>query len=165
MMAKAFQKMLQEFRLTRKILSFNADNASANDTQTMKLDELDNSFNKEHRVRCFNHTMQRSAKALLKPFTSGLSGKQTNNDEMAITEIEDPDSLLMEGDNDDDDEVDVENGVTNHGEEDDVDDGIDEIVELCEDEQTRLLEETAAVRQAVSKVRIDEWHQNFPSFE
>ena len=164
-MAKAFQKMLQEFGLTRKILSFNANNASANDMQTMKLDELDNSFNKENRIRCFNHTMQLSAKALLKPFTSGLSGKQTNDDEMAITEIEDPDGLLMEGDDDDEDKVDVENGVTNHGKEDDVDDGIDEIVELGEDEQTRLLEETAAVCQAVSKVRIDKRHQNFPSFE
>ena len=164
-MAKVFQKMLQEFGLTRKILSFNADNASAKDTQTMKLDELDNSFNKENRIHCFNHMMQLSAKALLKPFTSGLSGKQTNNDEMAITEIENPDGLLMEEDDDDEVEVDVENGVTNHGEEDNVDDGIDEIAELDEGEQTRLLEETAAVHQAVSKVRIDEWHQNFPSFE
>ena len=137
--------MLQEFRHTRKILSFNVDNASANDTQTMNLDELDNSFNKENQVRCFNHTMQLSAKALPKPFTSGLSGKETNDNEMAITEIEDPDGLLMEEDNDNEDEVDVKNGVTNHGEEDNVDDGIDELVELGEDEQTRLLEETAAV--------------------
>ena len=167
MMAKVFQKMLQEFGLTRKILSFNANNASANDTQTMKLDELDNSFNKENHVHCFNHTMQLSAKALLKPFTSGLSGKQTNDDEMAITEIENLDGLLMEEDNDDEVEVevDVENGVTNHGEEDDFDDSIDELAELGEDKQTRLLEEIAAVCQAVSKVRIDKWHQNFPSSE
>ena len=126
-MAKVFQMMLQEFGLTRKILSFNANNASANGMQMMKLDELDNSFNKENHVRCFNHTMQLSAKALLKPFTSRLSGKQTNDDEMAVTEIEDPDCLLMEEDNDNEDEVDVENGVTNHGEEDNVDDSIDEI--------------------------------------
>ena len=157
--------MLQEFGLTRKILSFNANNASAKDTQTMKLDELDNSFNKENRICCFNHTMQLSAKALLKPFTSGLSGKETNDNEMAITEIEDPDGLLMEEDNDNEDEVDVKNGVTNHGEEDDFDDSIDELAELGEDKQTRLLEEIAAVCQAVSKVRIDKRHQNFPSFE
>ena len=163
-MAKAFQKMLQEFGLTRKILFFNADNASANDMQMMKLDKLDNSFNKENHVCCFNHMMQLSAKALLKPFTSGLSGKQTNNDEMAITEIKDLDGLLME-DDDDEDEVNVKNGVTNHGKEDNVDDGIDEIAELGEDEQTRLLKETAAVRQAVSKVRIDKQHQNFLSSE
>ena len=165
MMAKAFQKMLQEFRLTRTILSVDANNASTNGMQTTKLDELDNSFNKENCICCFNHTMQLSAKALLKPSTSVLSGKQTNDDEMANTEIEDPDGLLMEEDNDNEDEVNVKNGVTNHGEEDDFDDSIDELAELGEDKQTRLLEEIAAVCQAVSKVRIDKWHQNFPSSE
>ena len=94
MMAKAFQKMLQEFRLTRTILSVDANNASTNGMQTTKLDELDNSFNKENCICCFNHTMQLSAKALLKPSTSVLSGKETNDNEMAITEIEDRKSVV-----------------------------------------------------------------------
>ena len=64
-MAKAFQNMLEHFGLTQKILAFNADNATANDKQTTKLGALDNSFNEANRVRCFNHTLQLSAKALL----------------------------------------------------------------------------------------------------
>ena len=36
-MAKAFQNMLECFGLTQKILTFNTDNATANDKQTTKL--------------------------------------------------------------------------------------------------------------------------------
>jgi|SRR5882724_9852543 len=75
---------------------------------------------------------------------------------MAITEeIEDPDGLLMledEGKGKDEDE----DEVTDHDEEEDKDDGIDELVELSEDEQTKLLEDTAAVCQAVTKVGIND---------
>ncbi|KAF8877777.1 hypothetical protein BD779DRAFT_1415663, partial [Infundibulicybe gibba] len=56
----AFQKMLVEHGLEQKILAFNGDNATSNDTQTDKLDQLPNSFNRINRVRCFNHTMQLS---------------------------------------------------------------------------------------------------------
>jgi len=41
-MAIAFQNMLKQFELNGKILAFNADNATSNDTQTTKLDVLDN---------------------------------------------------------------------------------------------------------------------------
>ncbi|KAG1806028.1 hypothetical protein EV424DRAFT_1298127, partial [Suillus variegatus] len=57
-MARAFQAMLEQFGLTQKILALNADNASANDTQTKYLATLDNSFHAYNRVRCFNHTIQ-----------------------------------------------------------------------------------------------------------
>jgi len=43
-MANAFQKMLEQFRLTEKNLAVNADNATSNDMQTTKLDQLDNHF-------------------------------------------------------------------------------------------------------------------------
>ena len=158
MMAKVFQKMLEEFGLTKKILSFNADNASSNDMQTTKLDELDKSFDKETRACCFNHTLQLLAKTHLKPFNSALSGKATEDGEMAIPEeIKDSDGLLMpedegEGKGKDEDE----DEVTDHDDKEDKDDGIDELVELGEDKQTRLLEDTAAVCQAVTKVRIDD---------
>jgi len=49
-MANAFQKMLQQFGLTKKIHSVNANNATLNDTQTTKLDQLDNAFEEENRV-------------------------------------------------------------------------------------------------------------------
>jgi len=47
-MANAFQKMLGQFRLTKKILAVNADNANLNDMQTTKLDQLDNHFEEEN---------------------------------------------------------------------------------------------------------------------
>jgi hypothetical protein len=51
----------------------NADNASANDTQTTELSTLDNAFDAENRVRCFNHTLQLSAKTLIQPFNPGMA--------------------------------------------------------------------------------------------
>ena len=47
-MVNAFQKMLEQFGLTEKILSVNADNASPNNTLTTKLDQLDNTFEEEN---------------------------------------------------------------------------------------------------------------------
>ena len=63
-MVKAFQNMLKHFSLTQKILTFNADNTTANDKQTTKFSTLDNSFDEANQVWCFNHTLQLSAKAL-----------------------------------------------------------------------------------------------------
>ncbi|KAJ7159187.1 hypothetical protein C8R43DRAFT_834604, partial [Mycena crocata] len=50
------------------ILSFTADNAACNDTQTVHLAKLNSKFDPVYRVRCFNHTLNLSAKAILKPF-------------------------------------------------------------------------------------------------
>jgi hypothetical protein len=47
-MANTFQNMLQQFGLTEKIHAVNADNATLNDTQTTKLDQLDNTFDEEN---------------------------------------------------------------------------------------------------------------------
>jgi hypothetical protein len=63
-------------------LSFNANNASANDKQTTKLAALPNSFDETKRVRCFNHTLQLSAKTLLRPFNAGM-GKATDGEEIS----------------------------------------------------------------------------------
>ena len=74
---------------------------------------------------------------------------------MAITDkIKDPDDLLMP---EDEGEGENEDEATDCDKEEDKDDGgIDELAELDEDEQTRLLEDTAAVCQAVTKVRIND---------
>ncbi|KAG1876087.1 hypothetical protein C8R48DRAFT_591520, partial [Suillus tomentosus] len=64
-LACAFQKMLEDFGLTQKTLTFNGDNATSNDMQTTKLGQLPNSFAKENCACCFNHTLQLSAKTLL----------------------------------------------------------------------------------------------------
>ncbi|KAG1800542.1 hypothetical protein EV424DRAFT_1294417, partial [Suillus variegatus] len=57
-LAHAFQKMLEDFGLTQEIFAFNGDNATSNDTQTTKLDQLPNSFAKKNCARCFNHMLQ-----------------------------------------------------------------------------------------------------------
>jgi hypothetical protein len=149
-MAKAFQKMLQDFGLTEKIHTVNADNATSNDTQTTKLDQLDNTFEEENRVRCFNHTLQLSAKALLKPFNVGLSGKATDNDN-EFAQDNDGDPAMFEDNNEDENEN--EGDEEEQGDdEDDEDDNIDELAVLSQDEQKRVLEETVIVRDTVTKV-------------
>ena len=137
-MAMAFQEMLEWFGLTEKIHALNADNVTSNDKQMTKLDALPNSFEEENRVRCFNHTMQLSAKSLLAPLNPAISQKATQDDEMPEDDAEDED------DNDNDEE--------NVEEDNDVDDGINELEELSEDEQAQVLKNTAEVRETVTKV-------------
>jgi hypothetical protein len=104
---------------------------------------LENAFNEENRVRCFNHTTQLSAKTLLKPFNAGLaSGKSDDGDIGA-------DSLPPLEDLEDDDENDDNSGEPV---EDDVEDDVDELEELSEEDRDKILTETAAVRETVSKV-------------
>ena len=76
-MALAFQHMLKRFRLQDRVLAFNGDNATSNDTQTTKLASLKNSFKIDNRVRCFNHTTQLSAMALIRPFNAGMASAAT----------------------------------------------------------------------------------------
>ena len=149
-MANAFQKMLEQFGLTEKILAVNADNATSNDTQTTELDQLDNTFEKENRVRCFNHTLQLSAKALLKPFNIGLSGKATDDDD-ELTQDDDNDLAMVENDEDEGNEEEQAD-EDDDDEDDEDDDNIDELEKLSEDEQNRVLQETTVVRKTITKV-------------
>jgi len=50
-----------------------ADNASSNNVQVAALYGLKNSFDKANHIWCFNHTIQLSGKALIKPFNVGMS--------------------------------------------------------------------------------------------
>ena len=124
----------------------NADNATSNNTQGETLAEMPNSFELENRVQCFNHTLQLSAKTLLRPFNVGLGKTTEDGDNADIDDLLDDDEL--EDDDDDDDNLPDVPDV------DDVDDGIDELEALGEDERELLMADTAAVRQTVSKVRI-----------
>ena len=67
-----------------KVLAINMDNASSNDKQTCKLATLDNSFEAFNRVRCFNHTLQLAAKALLRPLNPGILGGSHGSSSQAI---------------------------------------------------------------------------------
>ena len=62
-----------------KILTINADNAMSNDKQMAYLNKLPNSFEQVNHVRCFNHTLQLSAKALLKTFDNPKPGSIDDN--------------------------------------------------------------------------------------
>jgi hypothetical protein len=168
-LAKAFQSMLVTFGLQDRVrpqtyITFlnltklpplqihavNADNASSNDTQMEALAGMANSFDEDSCVRCFNHTLQLSAKTLLRPFNAGLGtpAEDVSGGVDDIPNVEDDD------DDDDDDDGDGDNkdntlDVLDLG---DTNDGIDELDSLDPDAREELLADTAALRQTVSKV-------------
>jgi hypothetical protein len=94
-LANAFEKILGEYGIQNKVRQLSAclfdlsehtlqamslamDNASSNDTQMESLGTSDaTSISPENRVRCFAHTLNLSAKALLKPFTASLDDEAT----------------------------------------------------------------------------------------
>jgi hypothetical protein len=163
-LAKAFQQMLESFGLQdrvcllsntiiynanllyQQILAMNADNATSNDTQGETLAHMPNSFKLENRARCFNHTLQLSAKTLLRPFNVGLG--KTTDDDGGVDDLLDQDNASDNEDEDGDGDGDV--GLPDF---DDVDDGIDELDELDEDARNVIIADTAAVRETVSKIR------------
>jgi hypothetical protein len=119
-----------------------------------KLDAMSNSFDEVNRVRCFNHTLQLSAKTLLKPFNVGFSSNKAGDKQTSDGNEDsdgDSDGLLVEEDLDDDKEG---MGDDECGLNDDIEDDVDELGELDEDRLTKLMEETAAVHAVVSKVSL-----------
>jgi hypothetical protein len=142
--------MLECFGLTHKILSFNGNNASTNDTQAVELAQKDNSFSEENRIHCFNHTMQLSARTLLKPFNKAMSSDRDPVD------LPVADDSVSEDDKDGDGFLHLEDELAEEdpdvGEDDDVDE-TDEL-EIDEEEHKILLEEMTVVRETVAKVRI-----------
>jgi hypothetical protein len=151
-LANAFQETLEGFSLTEKILALNADNATANDKQTSKLSTLENSFEEENRVRCFNHTIQLSAKALLTPFNAALSRKGREDSPEIAADSTDDIIILGADQEDEDDADDADDEDEDVEDRDDEDDDIDELQELSEGERDQMLEDTAVVRETVSKV-------------
>jgi hypothetical protein len=122
-----------------QVLGVTVDNATSNDTQRKDLAAMDNSFEEENHVRCFNHTLQLSAKALMRPFNPAL-GKGPDidfNDGQDDLGVEDEDD---EGDNNED-IYDVD------------DDDIDELDDLDPHSREELMEDAAIVRTTISKLR------------
>jgi hypothetical protein len=130
-----------------QILAVTTDNATSNDMQREELAAMENSFEETNHVQCFNHTLQLSAKALLRPFNPAL-GKAPDID--------------SDG-GQDDLEGDVNEGDNNDGKKDnrpdvldvyDVDDDdIDELDDLDADSREELMADAAVVRSVVSKLR------------
>jgi hypothetical protein len=151
-LAVAFQAMLEHFGLEHRILTFNADNASNNNTQAIELVNMENSFSEDNRICCFNHTLQLSARALLKPFNKSISvaneleehAHHTTADENLAVDDDDDDDFLRLDDADD------------AASDSDVNDNVDEELEGDEDldteEEERLFDETSVVRDVIAKV-------------
>ncbi|KAI0282615.1 hypothetical protein BC826DRAFT_866513, partial [Russula brevipes] len=57
-LAKVFQNMLKGYGLEEKILAVTANNVCSNNTQRQALAAMDNTFEEENHICCFNHTLQ-----------------------------------------------------------------------------------------------------------
>jgi hypothetical protein len=122
-----------------------ADNASSNNVQVATLFGLENFFDVANHVRCFNHSIQLSCKALIKPFNAGMGQAECDienspNDAPSLEEFE--------TDNDDTDNSDT--GLFEDADEGDISE--DEDKSLREKEHSSLLDNTSAVCETVSKV-------------
>ena len=82
----------------------NANNATSNDTQGEALAEMPNSFELENRVRCFNHTLQLSAKTLHRHFNAGLGKTSEDGDNPNVDDLLNSGMDDEEEDEDDEDE-------------------------------------------------------------
>jgi hypothetical protein len=175
-LARAFQKMLTTFGLQDRVSSWSnitlsnslylqilamvADNATSNNTQGEALDEMDNSFVLEHRVRCFNHTLQLSAKTLLRPFNVGLGKATEYGDDNDGDDLLDPETGGDDNNNNDNNDNDNDNDSGEDDDDDDdmddaddIDDGIDELDALDPDAREEVMTDTVAVRDMVTKRR------------
>jgi hypothetical protein len=151
--------------MVTQILALNADNATSNDTQTSALAQMENTFEEANRVRCFNHTLQLSAKTLLKPFNMGMSSTNANT----VMEEEESnnfgDEMLTLFDNQATDDNEGSGGENGDGsvedlgsDEDPADiDEVDELNQLDEQQREELLRDTAVVRHTVTKVSFDQF--------
>lgn len=128
-------------------MAFTGDNATSNDKQTDMLHALPNTFDELNRVRCFNHTMQLSAKALLKPFSSAGSTEndsETDNSDDDMPALQAIDDEVEEDDIDEDEDED----------EDDEEEEEDPLGALNDEEREMLMNDTEAVRTTLNKVRL-----------
>lgn len=132
-----------------------ADNASSNNVQVAALYRLENSFDEANHVRCFNHTIQLSGKALIKPFNAGMSKAGSGSENTQNSTGDAPSLEEFNYDDDTDDGVDA--SLFEDGDEGDGDgdgDGENESETLSEEERASLLIDTSAVRETVSKVSL-----------
>lgn len=104
----------------------------------------DNSFDSVNRVRCFNHTIQLSAKALLSLFYKKWPNT-LDTDGLGNPPDSDVDGDLRGLDEDETEEED---------DEDNPDDGIDELEVLSDEEQEALKDATGEVRLTITKASL-----------
>jgi hypothetical protein len=140
----------------------NADNATSNDTQMAALEDMDNTFEDMSRARCFNHTLQLSAKALLRPFNVGMSSTNPVLEKDETNDLDKEMWTLLDKDAIGDDETDDGGDDDQYGYSDDRED-LDgsnkaddtDSDDTDENEMEDILSDTAVVRRTVTKVRSD----------
>jgi hypothetical protein len=108
---------------------------------------MDNSFEEVNRARCFNHTLHLSGKTLMRPFNAGISGK----DDVDSADGDEDDEDICNGE-DDNCEESEESESEDESVDTDVEDDDDLFDALTDAERDELLEDTAPVRETVSKV-------------
>jgi hypothetical protein len=113
---------------------------------------MKNTFEEANHAHCFNHTLQLLAKALLKPFNIGISLTMVASEEEALNDIRNKvmtiynkDTGNNEAGDDDDGEEDLDSSSEDLDEDDKPDPTTDELDELDEQEQEKVLEDTAVV--------------------
>jgi hypothetical protein len=109
------------------------------------LDELPNTFEELNRVRCFNHTIQLSAKALLKPFHSAGSVEADN--EIKYDDDGMPALQAVDDEEEEDEDEEGDPGLNDDGEEEE-----DPLGALDDNEREQLINDTEAVRTTLNKV-------------
>ena len=111
---------------------------------------MENSFEETNHVRCFNHTLQLSAKALMRPFNPAL-GKapdiDSNGGQDDLLDVEDD---VSEDDNNDGKK---DNQTDGHDVYDVDDDDIDELGDLDADSREELMADARVVHTTISKLR------------
>jgi len=156
-LAKVFQAMLRRNGLNDRILACNNNNAASNNTQAIVLAKLPNMFEEINHVCCFNHTLQLSAKTLLKPFNVALADGRNNHAEDDVPDLEEVDNEESaedgskdndDGDDDCDDDSDPDSALDFGG----ADDGVNELDMLPSDEREDTFEQMSDVRDTVTKV-------------
>ena len=124
---------------------------------------MDNTFEEVNCACCFNHTLQLSAKTLLKLFNVGISLTKLASEEEE-SEIFDDEMLMLLDDNAEGDEGGDEDGYDGGGGEDlygddepneASSDKINELNQLDEQEAKKVLMDMAVVRHTITKVRSD----------
>jgi len=174
MLVKAFDAMLSRHGLADKvctamwisgpwlttyanyILAVNADNVISNDRMITDLDDMPNAFDEVNRVRCFNHTLQLSAKTLIRPFNAGLSSSKVGD----VDDVDSDDNGDGDGEEGDGEEGDGEedSGDDQEGPKDYAEDDADVLADLDPYERAALMEDTATVRAVVTKVHLTPSH-------
>jgi len=110
---------------------------------------LPNTFEELNRVRCFNHTTQLSAKALLKPFSSAGSTETYNGTEYGDNGM--PELQVM----DDEDDKEEEGEDDPDADDEDEEEEEDLFTDLDNDEREELINNTEAVCMMLNKVRLN----------